>query len=131
MDLGRKVVQEVVHFCLVVLSICWCCLSTTMCHYLPQSWKLLPCLWAPEQVKLCVSEQKTSWWCWNDAFLSHAFLHQRRFQIKFRVFKDLCNYRLVDFFTTAAIHPLKSVLFLLLILALMSPMTPQIISTKN
>lgn len=81
-------------------------------HHVPlPSLELLPCLWAPEQVRLCGSEQKTSWGCWIDAFLSHASLHQRRFQIKFRVFKDLCNCRLVDFFTTAAIHPLESVLF--------------------
>jgi len=51
--------------------------------------------------------------------------------MKFWIFKHLCNYHLVDFFTTAAIHPLKSVLFLLCILALIFPITPQIISTQK
>lgn len=120
-----------VHFCFAVLSVCQCWLSATIRHYLLYSWKLMPCMCASEQLQLCASEQKTAWWCWNHAFLSHAFLHQRGFQMKFWIFKDLCNYRLVDFFTTAAIHPLKSVLSLLLILALISPITPQIISTQK
>lgn len=91
----------------------------------------MPGVCASEQLQLCASEQKTAWWCWNHAFLSHAFLHQRGFQMKSWIFKDFCNYRLVDFFTTAAIHPLMSVLSLLLILALISPITPQIISTQK
>lgn len=54
-----------------------------------------------------------------------------RFHMKFWIFKNLCYYRLVDFFTTAAMHSLKSVLSFLLILALISPITPKIISTQK
>lgn len=119
------------HFCFAMLPVCLCWLSTTMCYYLLCSWKLVPFVCASEWLPPCANEQKTAWWCWNHAFLSHAFLHQRGFQIKFWIFKDLCNYRLVDFFTTAAIHPFKSVRSLLLILALISLITSQIISTQK
>lgn len=51
--------------------------------------------------------------------------------MKFWIFKDFRNYRLVDFFTTAVLHPLKSALSLLLTLTLISPITPQIISTRK
>lgn len=105
--------------------------STTTGYYLLYSWKLMPSMCASEQLQLCASKQKAAWCCWNRAFLLHAFLHQRGFQMKFWIFKDLCDYRLVDFFTTAALHPLKSVLSLLLTSALISTITPPIISTRK